>query len=128
MHRKSDRTRRGHLQHRPVYPAHVVAKQQYAAFLRDIFDAVDVDRIADPKKRHDKQTREKMRQVFYRRQRADKHAKGGNDENPRRTNGKYAKRHSKQQKRRHKDVLDEVAARQRAAHLLFGREKLDICV
>ena len=60
MHRKSDRTRRGHLQHSPVYPAYVVAKQQHAAFLRDILDAIDVDRIADPKKRHDKQTRKKF--------------------------------------------------------------------
>ena len=111
MHRKSDRARRGHLQHRPVYPAHVVTKQQYAAFLRDIFDAVDVDRITYPKKWHDKQTREKMRQVLYRRQRADKHAKRGNDENPRRANRKYTKRHRKQQKRRHKDVLDKVTAR-----------------
>ena len=111
MHRKSDRTRRGHLQHRPVYPAHVVAKQQYAAFLRDIFDAVDIDRVSDPKKRHDKQTSKKMRQVLYRYQRANKHAKRGNDENFGRTNGKYAKRHRKQQKRRHKDVLDKVTAR-----------------
>ena len=53
MHYEAHPARAGKLHHRPIDPADMVAQKQYAAFLRDVFDAVYVDLIAKFHKRND---------------------------------------------------------------------------